>query len=258
MGRYTIRRLLVVIPLLWGITLITFFMANLMPGDFVDTLVPPMVQEQLGQTNPEILEQLRKRYGLDEPIYLRYIKWLRELVLHGHLGYSWETGEPVLEEMVGRLPATLQLTIGAMIFSTVAGIGLGVLSAIYQYSWFDQLMTVLSFVWISIPNFVFALAMIYLFALVIPIFPTGGGQTDMGSGRPETLGMYLHHMVLPVFVLGISGVAGRMRYARSSLLDTRCTWISSTRPGPKVWRKGPSICVTLCAMPSYRWSLSLG
>ena len=219
MGRYVLRRLLIAIPVLFGITLITFFMANLMPGNYVDTLIPPQQREMKGQMDPEILEQLMRKYGLDQPIYVRYLKWLKELVLHGNMGYDYRTGEPVLEEMLQKLPATLQLTVGAMAFSLVVGVLLGILSAVYQYSWFDQLMTFLSFIWISTPAFVFALGALYLFGFRIPLFPLGG-RTDVGTGENPTLWTYLHHMALPVTVLGLGGVAGYLRYARSSLLET--------------------------------------
>jgi len=218
MGRYILRRLLLVIPLLWGITLITFFMANLMPGSYVDTLIPMEQREQMQLQDPEILEQLRRKYGLDQPIYIRYLKWLRELVLHGNLGYSYRSGEPVLKEMLHYLPATLQLTIGAMAFSLIVGVALGVVSAVYQYSWFDQLFTLLSFVWISTPGFVVALGALYLFSLKVPIFPLGG-RTDVGTGVEPSLWTYVHHMALPMMVLGLSGVAGRLRHARSSMLE---------------------------------------
>ena len=218
MGRYILRRLLMVIPLMWGITLITFFMSNLMPGSYIDTLIPPEQREMLGRMDPEIEAQLMRKFGLDQPIYVRYLKWLKELVLRGNMGYSYRSGEPVLKEMLRYLPATLQLTIGAMAFSTVVGVLLGIMSAIYQYSWFDQLMTFLSFIWISTPSFVIALGAIYLFGFKIPIFPLGG-QTNVGTGVKPTLWEYLHHMALPIMVLGLMGVAGRLRYARSSMLE---------------------------------------
>lgn len=216
MTRYVIRRLLMVIPVLWGITLVTFFLVDAMPGDYIDCLVPPDLQETVPE---EYLTELRRLYGLDKPVAERYVIWLRELVFHGNMGYSFMTGEPVLKDMLARLPATLQLTAGAMVFSLVAGVGLGILAAVRQYSLFDQVLTVFTFLWISIPGFVFALGALYLFHLKIPLFP-GGHQHPLGTG--ETYGplTYLYYMILPMTTLGIGGVAGRMRYARASLLDT--------------------------------------
>lgn len=212
-ARYIIRRLLISIPILWGITVITFVMASIMPGDYVDALIPPDEQMNYSQ---EALDDLRRHYGLDEPIPVRYVLWMKELVVEGNLGYSYRTGEPVLHEIGSRLPATLELTVTAMLFSLVTGVVLGVISAIKQYSVLDHLLTLLGFFWISTPAFVFALLALYLFALKMPIFPTGG-QGPIGESYG--FGTHVKHLILPAAVLGLEGVAGYMRYARSSILE---------------------------------------
>nr|AGC72438.1 peptide ABC transporter, permease protein [uncultured bacterium A1Q1_fos_493] len=213
MGKYILRRLLIAIPVLWGITLITFTLANLMPGDYVDALIPP---EQQKTVSPEYLAMLRRYYGLDQPITTRYLIWLRELVLHGNLGHSYRTGEPVLNDIMARLPATLELTLTAMLFSLVVGTTLGIISAIKQYSFLDHLLTFLGFTWVSTPSFVFALLTLYLFSLKIPIFPTGGQGP---VGEEYSFWTHLRYLFLPAAVLGLEGLAGYMRFARSSLLD---------------------------------------
>lgn len=213
MSQYIIRRVLLAIPILLGITVITFVLANLMPGDYVDALIPPDEQKSL---SPEYLATLRAHYGLDQPIMTRYFIWLRELVLHGNLGYSYRSGEPVLREVAARLPATLELTLTALVFSLVVGTTLGIISAIKQYSFLDHLLTLLGFTWISTPSFVFALMALYLFSLKIPLFPTGGQGP---VGQPYGFGTHLWHLFLPATILGLEGLAGYMRYARSSLLD---------------------------------------
>lgn len=215
MTRYIIRRLLIAIPVLWGIVTITFAMAELLPGDYVDALIPPSLRLEVGIGAAE-LEKLRASYGLDKPVAVRYLVWLRELLLHGNLGYSFVSGQPALKEMAQPLPATLQLSIVTILFSLTVGTALGIISAIKQYSWIDHLLTLLTFVWISTPSFVFAIMGLYLFSLKIRIFPTGG---RMPFDRPDTLLTRLHHMALPVLVMALPGLAGNMRYARSSLLD---------------------------------------
>ena len=99
---------------------------------------------------------MREAYGLDKPSYLRYLLWLRE-VTRGNLGYSLASGEPMLKEVLKRAPFTLQLTLSALTFGVVAGVTLGIISAVKQYTWVDQLLTILGFVWISTPSFVFGI-----------------------------------------------------------------------------------------------------
>ena len=215
MTRYIIRRLLIAIPVLWGIVTITFAMAELLPGDYVDALIPPSLRLEVGIGAAE-LEKLRASYGLDKPVAVRYLVWLRELLLHGNLGYSFVSGQPALKEMAQPLPATLQLSIVTILFSLTVGTALGIISAIKQYSWIDHLLTLLTFVWISTPSFVFAIMGLYLFSLKIRIFPTGGRVPING---PDNLLTRLHHMALPVLIMSMPGLAGNLRYARSSLLD---------------------------------------
>jgi peptide/nickel transport system permease protein len=209
---YVLRRIMVSIPILLGITVITFIFAELMPGDFISSMLPPDVTVRF---TTEQLQAMREAYGLNKPAYERYLIWVRELA-QGNLGYSLVSGAPVLDELMKRMPATLQLTIFSLLFGIVVGSLLGILSAVKQYTWIDQLLTVLGFFWISTPGFVFAIGAIYLFSLKFPIFPTSG-ITDYGGSA--TLATRLHHMILPATVLGLGSVAGFMRYARSSLLD---------------------------------------
>ena len=223
MGKYVARRILISIPVLWGITLMTFFMASMMPGDYVDSLIP---LEQRKNLDPTYLARLREHYGLNKSTPERYLIWMREL-LQGNLGFSFNSGEPVLKEMAKRLPATLELTISAMLFSVIIGTVLGLISAIKHYSILDHTLTFLGFIWISTPNFVFALAALFLFSLKFPIFPSGG---EGPVGEDFGLLTRIHYLILPAFVLGLEGMAGYMRYARSSLLEVlRDDYITTAR-----------------------------
>jgi len=213
MTKYIIRRLLISIPVLIGITLIVFTMQELMPGDYIDSLIRPDERHQWTEADKARLRQI---YGIDQPAPVRYLKWLRNLAFYGDLGKSFRTGEPVLKEMRQRLPATLKLTLVSMLFGLVVGTLLGVLAAVKQYSWLDNLLTLIAFFWISTPGFVFALMALYFFSLKLPLFPTGG----MGPiGEPAGPLTQLYYMALPVAVLSLGDVAGLMRYARASLLD---------------------------------------
>jgi peptide/nickel transport system permease protein len=212
LGRYILRRLVISIPILFGLTIITFALAELLPGDYVDAMIPPDVARR---TSPEQLATMRENLGLDRSAPVRYVLWVRELAT-GNLGYSLASGEPVLNEIADRLPATLQLTVTALVFGVVVGTALGVLSAVKQYSWLDQVLTVLGFVWISTPGFIFAIGGIVLLSLKLHVLPT----TGMSSyGESSGLLNRLHHLILPATVLGLSGVASFMRFARSSFLD---------------------------------------
>ncbi|RIK41247.1 MAG: peptide permease [Chloroflexi bacterium] len=212
MRTYILRRLAISVPILLGLTLVTFVFTELMPGDFVDALVPPTA---IVAYTPEQLEAMRENYGLNKPAYERYFIWLRELA-RGNLGHSLVSGAPVRDEILARLPATLQLTATSLLFGIIVGVSLGIIAAVKQYSWLDQLLTVLGFFWISTPGFVFAIGGIYLFSLKFPLFPTSG---IVNYGESTTLLTRVHHMILPATVLGLGSVASFMRYTRSSMLD---------------------------------------
>ena len=214
MIRYIISRLLASVTILWGITLAVFLLADSMSGAYVYALIPPTSAP--GITLGHVPARLREYYGLDKSLPEQYLIWLRELVLRGNLGYSYNTREPVLKEILHRLPGTLRLTGSAMSFSLFTGVLLGVISAVKKYSLVDHLLTLLGLVWISTPEFVLALLSLYLFSLRIPLFPSGGQYPLAQPIGPLTR---LHHMVLPVTVLGLSGVARYMRFTRSSLLE---------------------------------------
>ena len=212
MRAYILRRLVISLPILLGLTLVTFFFTELMPGDFVDGLMPTT---SIASFSPEQLKAMRENYGLNKPPHVRYLIWLRELA-QGNLGRSLSSGAPILDEILDRLPATLQLTASSLLIGILVGGGLGILAAVKQYTWVDQLLTLLGFFWISTPGFVFAIGAIFLFSLKLPLFPTSG---ITNYGEEATILTRIHHMILPAMVLGLGSVASFMRYSRSSLLD---------------------------------------
>lgn len=210
MAKYILRRLLINIPVLLGITFITFIAYNLAPGDPIDAMVDPNVAMEPGE-----LEAKRKALGLDQPMLVRYGIWLTQAV-QGNLGYSYRSGEPVIERVAQRLPATLQLTVTALLIAIAIGIPLGVLSALYQYSRLDYVLTFTAFTGISTPNFWLALGAIYIFALQFKLLPSHGlGDPD----APNFVLERLHHLILPAIVLGLDRIAGFLRYTRSSMLE---------------------------------------
>ncbi|HEV2529323.1 MAG TPA: ABC transporter permease [Thermomicrobiales bacterium] len=213
MGRYLLRRLLISIPVLIGITIAMYAIVNLAPGDPVTALLNP---EQMSNLGPEWVEEQRQALGLNDPLPLRYLKWLGETV-QGNLGYSTVDRQPVAETIGDRIWPTLKLMLTVIVISVVAGITLGVLSALKQHTFFDYLMTFLGFLTVSIPGFFLGLILIYVFALRLDWLPATGMYT---LGQPRSFTDDLAHIIMPATVLGLAQAAPIMRYTRASLLDT--------------------------------------
>ncbi len=210
MHRYIIQRLLTSIPIVLGITFVTFLIINAAPGDPVDLMVNPMAG-----VSPEAVEARREALGLNEPLLVRYALWLKE-VASGNLGYSLVNREPVLDRIGRRLWPTIQLMGTALLLGVVIGIPLGVLSAIRRYSFLDHFSTVMAFLGVSSPSFFLGLGAIYFLSLKLDLLPTAGMQT---LGAPYSLLDRLHHLILPALVLSVGTTASLMRYTRSSMLE---------------------------------------
>ena len=210
MATYLIHRFLHAATILLGISMVVFIFVELAPGDAIDALMPP---ESL--STPEAKEDMRERLGLNEPAPLRYARWLMRAVT-GDLGYSLTSRRPVTDMIMARLPETLQLVGFAMVFSVIAGVSTGIISAIRQYSMVDYIATFFSFFWLSIPGFFLGLLMIYVFAVKLNWFPVFGATT---AGAENPVLDRLHHLILPATVLGLELAAALTRYTRASLLE---------------------------------------
>lgn len=208
MTKYILRRLLVSIPVLFGVTVIAYFIMTLAPGDAVDMLVDPGL-------SPQDIALKKQALGLDQPVIVQYVRWLGQLV-QGNLGYSFNNRRPVTERIGERLGSTLTLAFSALLFSYLIAIPIGVLAAVRQYSLWDYTATVFSFLGVSAPSFFFGLLLIYLFALKLDWFPTGGTHT---IGAAFSLGDRIAHLILPMTVLSLQNTGVVMRYTRSSMLD---------------------------------------
>ena len=220
MQKYILGRLIIAIPLLIGITMMTYAFINLAPGDPVSAMADP--QFTLGRTNPKQLERL----GLHKPVYVRYVIWLRELAT-GNFGYSYRSGKPVLGIIKSRLVPTLELTSIALVISVVLGTVFGVVAALRQYSIYDYLLSIGALAGLSIPSFFFALLALYIFAAVWPIFPSFGMTT---YGEEYSLLDNLYHLALPATVLSIESMAGNTRFARTAMLEVmRSDYVTTAR-----------------------------
>lgn len=204
------RRLLIAVPILFGVSLVTFLFANLAPGDPLATLAR-------GEgMRPSDLASLRASLGLDQPLHVRYLTWLGQ-VLQGNFGASYITGRSVGNILATHIPNTLILMGTALFLSVTLGIALGILSAFRQFSWLDRLLTVITLSGIAIPSYLLAIFVIYLFAVVLDLLPPSGMQSAAGAADP--LVDRIRHLILPAGVLTFGNAALFMRYTRTSVLD---------------------------------------
>ncbi|MFD0587436.1 ABC transporter permease [Paenibacillus sp. GCM10027627] len=208
MFRYFIKRLLIAVPVFFGITVISFLMMNMAPGNPVEMLISP-------NTPKEMLELKKELLGLNDPLYVQYAKWLGGL-LQGELGYSFSTFAPVAELIGERIGPTLLLAATSLLVGLLIAIPIGVFSAMKSNSKLDYLLTGLSFLGTSIPPFFLGLGLIYLAGIQFKWLPTGGMYTLGGTGGGLDL---LLHMILPVMVLGVAIAGKKVRYVRAAMLD---------------------------------------
>ena len=217
MGWYVVKRLLQAIPLLLGIATITFFIVHLAPGDPMDMYLEERYRREM---DPQVIELIRKKYGLDKPIHVQYVKWIGNLV-KGDLGESFRYRRPVASLLAERIPYTLQLAGLALLFDALFGIALGIVAAVKQYSAVDKSVTVGSLIVYSIPGFWLALMLVLVFSVNLGWFPTSQTRSldyDLLSWSGKFLDR-LWHLVLPVFVLGVASAAGTARFMRGRLLE---------------------------------------
>ncbi len=214
MGTYILRRILIAIPVLLGITIISFVALSLAPGD---PLLARLSPEQLNQIarDPRILEERRHELGLDQPVPIRYVRWLAGAV-QGDFGYSLNSHRPVSEEIGKRIPPTLALMGVAIMIAIMVGIPFGIISALRQYSKLDYGLTTITMLLSSTPSFVLGLASIYIFAVWLDLLPSGGIQT---LGKPPSIQDFFLHLILPALVLGLGSAAPLLRYTRASMLE---------------------------------------
>ncbi|GKU79134.1 ABC transporter permease [Paenibacillus sp. L3-i20] len=208
MGNYIIRRLLIAFPVFLGITILSFLIMNMAPGNPVDMLINPNIPK-------EMLELKREMLGLNDPLYVQYAKWLGGII-RGDLGYSFSSFAPVSQLISERIGPTLLLASSSLFVGIIIAIPIGVISAVKQNSKLDYMLTGLSFLGTSIPPFFLGLGLIYIVAIGLKWLPTGGMSTLGGSGGSLDI---IVHMILPVTVLGITIAGKKVRYVRASMLD---------------------------------------
>ena len=210
MGAYIVRRLLIAVPVFFGITVLVFVFVALTPGDAASVYSRPELR-----LDPQQLEAVRHRFGLDQPLPIRYLSWLVN-TLQGNLGYSTVTGQPIFDTVLQRLMASTVLTGTAIAGGMLVGIPLGVLSATRQYSKLDFFLTGATFLGISVPSFLLGLAGLWILGVILKLVPIGGMSTP---GRPTDFFDFLRHLALPATILGFGYAALFMRYTRAAMLE---------------------------------------
>lgn len=209
MFRFLLRRLLHTIPVLLGVSLVAFFILRLAPGD-------PVLLMTGGDATAEEMDRVRRALGLDQPLVIQYLAWLRE-VLSGNLGTSLYTNQPVIEEILKRFPNTILLTVAAIVLAIILGMPLGILAATRRGTAFDSSSMVVSVMGWSMPNFWLGLMLIIVFSVWLRWLPTGGMYDIMAMER--TWGDLARHLILPAITLATAHMAYVARFTRSSLLE---------------------------------------
>ncbi|NKB51114.1 MAG: ABC transporter permease subunit [Rhizobiaceae bacterium] len=209
---FIVRRLLITLPMMLVISFLVYLGLELTPGDAVSHMIDPEVANEV---TPEQLAQLRAAYGLDKSFIERYGIWLVNIV-QGNFGHSLSGGVSISAIVLDRLPATLELSVFALLFSTLIGCVLGTISALRRGSATDSTLTVVGMLGVSIPEFFFGLVAILIFALHLNWLPVGGRLMP----GDESFIDHLPNIILPGIVLSLMMTAGVMRYSRSAMLDS--------------------------------------
>lgn len=220
MLKYIVRRLLLMIPTMFAISLVSFLIIQLPPGDYLDSLVAGMAAQ--GTTVDQAqLAALADRYGLDQPLYVQYWKWMSGILLRGDFGQSFEWNRPVSSLIWERLGLTFVVSLSSMLFIWVVAFPIGIYSAVKKYSLGDYVATFIGFIGLAIPNFLLALVLMFIASRYF-------GQSIGGLFSPEYTGApwswgrvvdLLGHLWLPMIVLGMAGTASLIRIMRANLLD---------------------------------------
>jgi peptide/nickel transport system permease protein len=219
MGPYILRRLLALIPVLLGLTVIVFAIMALIPGDPATAILGSFA-------TPENVEKLNRDLGLDRPFIQRYFIWLGNL-LQGDLGRSYSLNRPVLDEVLERFSATLILSGAALILCTIWGVLIGIWTAARQFGWTDKILTFVVLIGISVPSFWLGLLLILLFSVKLRWLPASGMYAIYGGGDSFDL---LTHLILPALTLSVVATGVIARLTRSAMLEVlRLDFIRTAR-----------------------------
>lgn len=220
MGTYILRRLVILVPFLFLISLISFVVIQLPPGSYVDTYRRNL-ESQGGTLNEAQLAALEAQYGLDHPLPIQYVHWISNIIVEGDFGNSFRYQRPVADLLMERVPRTVAISAVAIALTWIIAIPLGILSALKQYSVWDYLLTFLSFVGLSVPAFLMALVLMYVVFTNTGWLVTGLYSPDFRDAPWSfaKLADLVKNLWLPLIVLAVTSAAGTIRILRATLLD---------------------------------------
>lgn len=220
MGNYILRRFLVIIPLLVVISVISFIVVQLPPGSYVETYIQNL-KNQGYQPDENEIERLQSRYGLNQPAHIQYFTWMKNMIFEGDMGRSFVYKQPVSEIIAERAPMTIMISMMAMLLQWIIAVPIGIFSARYQYSIFDYIVTFFGFIGLALPNFLFALVLMYFVYVhtgwaVVGIFSPE--FVDASWSFAKIIDM-MKNLWIPLVVIATAGTAGLIRTLRGTLLD---------------------------------------
>ncbi len=216
---YIIRRIIYMFLTLFVVSITAFVVIQLPPGDWLTSHIAQL--EVTGQKiGADQIASLKKQYGLDLPIYFQYFKWMWRM-FHGNLGNSFSYNKPVVDLIAERLPLTIMISLFSLAFTYIIAIPVGIYSATHQYSVGDYSFTIAGFIGLAVPNFLFALILMFFFYKYFGL-SVGGLWSSQYMGEPWSIGKFidmLKHLPIPIIVIGTAGTAGLIRVMRGCLLD---------------------------------------
>ncbi|MBF2088609.1 MAG: ABC transporter permease [Synechococcales cyanobacterium K44_A2020_017] len=223
---YVIKRVLQAVLTLFLASALSFFIIQLAPGNYLDTL------RQNPQISQETLQDLEQRFGLDKPAIQQYFQWLGQIITRGDFGISFAYQRPVSSILAERIPATLLLSLSSFFITWAIAIPLGIMAAIQQNQWSDRLLRTLSYIGQGFPTLITGLLLLFFAQFTSPLFPVGG-MTSIDHADLSWLGRILDlvwHLILPTIALSVAGFAGLQRITRGELLDVlRQDYIQTAR-----------------------------
>ena len=217
---YILRRVIMLIPILFLISVVSFIVIELPPGDWVSNYISNLRTSGIELQEGEA-ERLTAMYGFDQPSYVRYARWMQGIIMRGDFGWSFQWGKPVNDILAEKLPFTLIISIGALIISWIIAIPIGIYSATHPYSIVDYVATILAFIWVATPGFLLAFVAAWLVYSYLDFSPLGLNSTEFLDAPWSTAKLIdrIKHFILPIVIIGLSGTGATIRVLRANLLD---------------------------------------
>lgn len=220
MIRFIALRVLLMIPTMIVISIISFLIIQLPPGDFLTSMVSQL-QGRGENVNPEAIRALEERYGVGQPVWQQYLIWMRNILFHGDFGSSFEYNRPVRDMIGNRMAWTVGISLGSLLVTWIVAFPVGIYSAVRKYSPLDYVLTFISFLGLAIPEFLLALVLLYVSSDYLGLSVGGlfSPEYSDAAWSLAKLGDLLTHLWIPVIVIGVASTAGLVRIMRANLLD---------------------------------------